>query len=95
MLDRMKYGYFERRWATRQDWIKTAKAKFEAACVRYRENAVNPTPAGPTPPTLPPTATTDISALKKWKVAQDIPSLQQVVDELHVHILQSKHPTHL
>ena len=32
MLDsRMKYGYFEHRWATRHDWIKTAKAKFQAA----------------------------------------------------------------
>jgi hypothetical protein len=36
---------------------------------------------------------TDISALKKWKFAQDVPSLQQVVDELHVSIPQSKHQT--
>src|SRR5579859_7781982 len=85
MLDsRMKYGYFERRWATRQDWIKIAKAKFQATYEQYRENAINPMPAGPIPPTLPPTATTDISALKKWKFAQDVP-LQQVVDELYAY----------
>ena len=85
MLDpRMKYGYFERRWATRQDWIETAKAKFEFAYVRYRENAVNSMPAGPTTLTLPATATTGISALKKWKFVQDVP-LQQVVDELYVY----------
>jgi hypothetical protein len=90
MLDpRMKYGYFERRRATRpsQDWIEAAKAKFQAAYERYRENAVNPTPEGPTPPTLPPTATTDISALKKWKFAQNVP--MQLVDELYAYTVHT------
>jgi hAT family C-terminal dimerisation region len=81
---RMKYGYFERRWATHQDWIEIAKAKFEAAYVQYRENAVNSKLASPTTLTLPVTAMTDISALKKWKFAQDVP-LQQVVDELYIY----------
>ena len=81
---RMKYGYFERRWATRQDWIEIAKANFEAAYERYRENAVNPMPVSLTPPTLPPTAATGVSALKKWKFAQHVP-LQQEFDELHVY----------
>ena len=95
MLDpRMKYGYFERRWATRQDWIKIAKAKFQATYEQYRENAINPMPAGPIPPTLPPTATTDISALKKWKFVQQVP-LQQVVDELYTYTKSPPEPSNV
>ena len=42
MLDpRMMYGYFECCWATRQEWIKTAKAKFQIVYERYWEITIN------------------------------------------------------